>query len=92
MNAFFKWIIVHITSLLHGISSSDLTQAIDLVTKAEEVSTKGVEKLNWFIEQFGKINSALRLVHEDGTPTNLLNLLVSLAKALAQQFGMIAPK
>lgn len=92
MNAFFKWIVIQITSLLHGISSGDLTHAIDLVTKAEQAATSGAEKLNWFIGQFSKLNSALKLVHDDGTPTNTLNLLVSLAKALAQQFGMIAPK
>lgn len=89
MNSVFKWIVTHIAGWLHSINSVDLSNAIDLVVKAQGMFSKGSERLAWFAEQFGKINSSLKLWHEDGSPTNTLNLLVSLAKDLAIKFGMI---
>ena len=89
MNAFFKWIVLHLAGWLHSFSASDLSAAIDLVVKAQAISADRAEKLKWFIDAFLKINSAFKATHEDGTPTNGLNLLVSLAKELAQKFGLI---
>ena len=89
MSAFIKWVVVHIAGFFHSISSGDLATAIDLVVKAQEAAATGAEKLKWFAEQFAKVNSAIRLWHEDGSPTNALNLLVSVAKDLAERFGLI---
>ena len=89
MNSVFKWIVTHITGWLHSISSADLINAIDLVVKAQSVSTNRSEKLQWFADQFSKLNASLQLWHEDGEPTNTLLLLVGLAKDLAIKFGLI---
>ena len=84
-----KWIVIHLAGFFHSISSGDLSHAIDLVVKAEQAAGNGAEKLKWFALQFEKINAALKLWHDDGSPTNALNLLVSVAKDLAQRFGLI---
>jgi hypothetical protein len=89
MNAVIKWVVVHVAGWFHSISSADLGHALDLVVKAEKVANTGAEKLKWFAEQMGKVNTSLKLWHEDGSATNTLNLLVSVAKDLAEKFGLI---
>ena len=89
MNAIIKWVVTHIAGWFHSISSVDLSHALDLVVKAETVASTGAEKLKWFADQFSAINSALKLWHSDGSPTNALLLLASVAKDIAQKFGLI---
>jgi hypothetical protein len=90
MNKILQWLIVHLASWFHAITSFQLSKAIPLVVKAETVAERGAEKLKWFAEEFAKLNTGLQAWHSDGSPTNALLLLVSVAKDLAQKFGLIA--